>query len=161
MNRINPFDPAPEQTRSLSPEEQAEYDRLEAEEEKEQNVTGDGSGTMLPDAEKQNQDDVATFAELEQSDSEVEQAFPVENGAVRWDDAANGGDTSREKQAVYDTPWGRRELSATEVQDFAAQGVTVTRVDAEPVVSLDQEKYDLSKVTLINTETGDQKTTDR
>lgn len=147
MNTFNPFSDKNTSTTPLSAEEQAEYDRLEAEEAERlaaegQQVIGDGSGDTLPDAK-------------------AEENFPIENGAVRWEDAANGGDTSREKQPVYDTPWGRRELSATEVQDFAAQGVTVTRVDAEPVVSLDQEKYDLSKVTLINTETGDQKTTDR
>lgn len=81
-------------------------------------------------------------------DERAEQDYPVENGAVRWDDAANDGDTSREKQAVYDTPWGRRELSATEVTDFAAQGVAVTPVDDEPSTSLAAERDELRKISL-------------
>lgn len=110
----------------LTEDERAEYERLEAEE--------------------------AAAAELAQGDAGAEQAYPVENGAMRWDDAANGGDTSREKQAVYDTPWGRRALSAIEVQDFSAQGVTVTRVDDEPQTSLEQEREELRKIELRNVE---------
>ena len=90
----------------------------------------------------------------EQGDTETEERYPVENGAVRWDDAANEGDISREKQAVYDTPWGRRELSATEVTDFGVQGVTVTRVDDVPRTSLDAEREELRKVELTNRNTN-------
>jgi hypothetical protein len=130
----NPFDPAPDQTSKLSAEEQAEYDRLAAEEAKSTQAATDGSAVP----------------ELDQGDEETEERYPVENGAVRWDDAANSGDTSREQTAVYDTPWGRRELSATEVTDFEAQGVPITRVDAEPRTSLDAEREELRKIELTN-----------
>ena len=121
MNTPNPFD-APASEPTLSAEEQAEFDRLEAEE----------------------------ASKVVDSDERAEENYPIENGAVRWEDAANEGDTSRQKRPVYDTPWGRRELSATEVQDFASQGVTVTLVDDEPHTSLEAEKAELRKVELRN-----------
>jgi hypothetical protein len=108
------------------------------------------SDRRAEDAEQDNQTDVEVFADLAEDDANAEQAFPVENGAVRWDDAANQGDTSRAQKAVYDTPWGRRELSATEVTDFEAQGVPVTRVDAEPRTSLNAEREELRKIELTN-----------
>jgi hypothetical protein len=83
-----------------------------------------------------------------QSAPKDEESFPVENGAVRWDDAANGGDTARGEARVYDTPWGRRTLSAPEVADFRAQGVSVTPVDDEPNTSLAAERDELRKISL-------------
>ena len=106
-----------------------------------------------PPAAEEEQGDVQIFDNGGVSTSGgtgAEASYPVENGAVRWDDAANGGDTSREQKAVYDTPWGRRELSAIEVADFAAQGVTVSRVDAEPRTSLAAEREELRKIELTN-----------
>lgn len=136
---INPFDPAPQKgTSQLSAEDQAEYDRLEAEEAASRQLADAKSAGDHPEVD------------LDQGDAEAEESFPVENGAVRWDDAANEGDTSREKKAVYDTPWGRRELTALEVQDFGAQGVPVTRVDDEPRTSLDAEREELRKIELTN-----------
>jgi hypothetical protein len=108
----------------------------------------DAAAHRVAQSRTETSEDASTVVE---SDERAEESFPVENGAVRWDDAANEGDTSREKQAVYDTPWGRRELSATEVTDFAAQGVVVTRVDDEPRTSLKDEKAELRKVELTNT----------
>lgn len=122
----------------LTEQERAEYAELERQEAQRQQDELNDPSEKTPD-------------ELHQGDAEAEEAFPVENGAVKWEDAANEGDTSREKQAVYDTPWGRRELSATEVQDFAAQGVPVTRVDDEPRTSLAAEKDEMSKITLTGT----------
>lgn len=92
----------------------------------------------------------AEQAEPSVADERAEESFPVENGAVRWDDAANEGDTSRQKRPVYDTPWGRRELSNIEVQDFTSQGVRVTLVDEEPNTSLDAERAELRRVELRN-----------
>lgn len=120
-----------DQSSKLSEDEQAEYDRLAAE-------------------EATDRKDFETLGDVSQSDEEAEERYPVENGAVRWDDAANEGDTSRSKSAVYDTPWGRRELTALEVQDFQAQGVPVTRVDDEPHTSLAAEREELRKIELTN-----------
>lgn len=96
--------------------------------------------------------------QLEQGDAATEERYPVENGAVRWEDAANEGDTSR-GAAVYDTPWGRRELTDSEVQDFRHQSVTVTRVDDKARTSLDAEREELRKIELTNRNAG--KTGDR
>jgi hypothetical protein len=87
-------------------------------------------------------------AELDQSDPDAEQAYPVQNGAVKWDDAANSGDTSRQATAVYDTPWGRRALSQEEVNDFRVQGVPIRYVDDQAQTSLQQEQDEMSKVDL-------------
>jgi hypothetical protein len=148
----NPFDPQTSGT--LSEEEQAEYDRLEA---LEQARTAEGAHGTLPEVAEASYPDSAVQlddrdrdvpAELDQSDPDAEQAYPVQNGAVKWDDAANEGDTSRQAKAVYDTPWGRRELSAEEVTDFGHQGVAVTRVDEQPRTSLQDERDEMSKVDL-------------
>jgi hypothetical protein len=138
VNSDNPFaDPAPLVPRqgTLSAEEQAEYDRLEAlEAEREADGQPEGDGPSTP----------AIFP----LDPDAEANYPVQNAAVKWDDASNGGDTSREAKHTYDTPWGRRELSAAEVVDFGHQGVVVTRVDAEPETSLQREKDELSAIDL-------------
>ena len=131
----NPFEASAEQTPKLSAEEQAEYDRLAKEE---------------ADALAAQQGAPGQRVTTHDVDTKAEESYPVENGAVRWDDAANGGDTAHERKFVYDTPWGRRELSATEVTDFGAQGVPITRVDDEPQTSLDAEREELRKIELTN-----------
>jgi hypothetical protein len=145
----NPFDPQTSGT--LSKEEQAEYDRLEALEQ-ERATEGD---CPLTAEEQQGRDGVQIDdrdrdvpAELDQSDPDAEQAYPVQNGAVKWDDAANSGDTSRQTTAVYDTPWGRRALSQEEVNDFRVQGVPIRYVDDQAQTSLQQEQDEMSKVDL-------------
>jgi hypothetical protein len=140
VNSDNPFaDPAPLVPRqgTLSAEEQAEYDRLEALEADDHEDRGDDLLDSDRDAE-------AIFP----LDPDAEANYPVQNAAVKWDDASNGGDTSREAKHTYDTQWGRRELSAAEVVDFGHQGVVVTRVDAEPETSLQREKDELSAIDL-------------
>lgn len=147
----NPFDKSTaEQRGTFSAEDQAEYDRLEALE-RERDTDERAANGELSEVDEKNYDhdgvqlddrDRDVPAELDQGDPAVEQAYPVQNAAVKWDDAANEGDTSRQATATYDTPWGRRELSATEVTDFQHQGVTVTRVDAEPKTSREDEDAD-------------------
>lgn len=39
------------------------------------------------------------LVENDAADPETEARYPVENGAVRWDDAANEGNTQRKAQA--------------------------------------------------------------
>ena len=150
----NPFAPKHEDEtttsgRALTADEQAEYGRLEALERND--ATGDeieADREYAPDDVQVDDRDRDVPAELHQGDTEAEQGYPIENGAVRWDDAANGGDTSRQATATYDTPWGRRELSAAEVKDFEHQGVKVTRVDGEPTTSLQDERDEMSRVDL-------------
>lgn len=110
----------------------------------------DHDARSLPEAEAIQLDDRDRDvpAELDQGDAEAEAAYPIQNAAVKWDDAANEGDTSRQATAVYDTTWGRRELSALEVRDLEHQGHTIRRVDAEPKTSLADERDELSKVDL-------------
>lgn len=126
----------------LSAEDQAEYDRLEA---LELDQSGDGG---VPEDETTTQVGETKSPEdpRDAADPEVAARYPVENGAVRWDDAANGGDTSRGGVHTYDTPWGKRPMSEHEVADLKAQGVECTRVDDEPETSLAREKSDMSHV---------------
>jgi hypothetical protein len=92
--------------------------------------------------------DAAALREAFPLDREAEAGYPVENGAVKWGDAPNGGDTAPETKAVYDTPWGRREMSHDEVRDLGFQNVVCTPVAAAPETSLDREKADMSHVVL-------------
>lgn len=79
---------------------------------------------------------------------DADERYPVENAAVRWDDAANGGDTSKGSTHTYTTPWGVRPMGEDEVADLRAQGVECTRVDVAPETSLDAEKSAMSHVEL-------------
>jgi hypothetical protein len=113
---------------------------------------------VVADEHQTEENEQPASEQLEQGNAETEERYPVENAAVRWEDAANQGDTSR-GTAVYDTPWGRRELTDNEVWDFRHQGVTVTRVDDKARTSLDAEREELRKVELTNRDAG--KTVDR
>jgi hypothetical protein len=135
---------------TLSAEDQAEYNRLEALEDERQGEAEQAHPGQLPEVDESSYDvdavalqvddrDRDVPAELDQGDAEAEQAYPIQNAAVKWDDAANGGDTSREATATYNTPWGRRELSALEVRDLEHQGHTLHRVDDEPKTSREDE----------------------
>lgn len=149
----NPFD---KPSGTLSAEDQAEYDRLEALErdssgvpeaewerlEREDPTGASGMGEMT------NAEYAAFVREDHTTSGDADANYPVRNAAVNWADASNGGDTSQEVKATYDTPWGRRALSALEVRDLEQQGHTLTPVDADPETSLQDERDEMSKVDL-------------
>lgn len=133
----------------LSAEDQAEFDRLEAlEQSQERDKTDDGYRAYNPDGTFAESGDSRRVFPLDESDPKAEADYPVENAALNWSDASNGGDTSRQAKSTYDTPWGRRELTHEEVVDLEHQGHTLTRVDDEPRTSLEREKADMAHIPL-------------
>jgi hypothetical protein len=77
------------------------------------------------------------------ADQDAEARFPVASGTTRWVDSASAS-------GVYNTPWGRRELTDDEVVDLRHQGHTLTLVDGDAETSLEQEKADMAHVALTN-----------
>lgn len=135
----NPFE---DQSSKLSDEDQAEFDRLAADEQAEQQAQDNRADALLTDDERRD------LRERGAADQETEARYPVENAAVRWDDAANGGDTSRGTVHTYSTPWGKRPMGEDEVADLRHQGVECTRVDDDAETSLAGEKSAMSHVVL-------------
>lgn len=110
------------------------------------NPFGETSGKLS--AEEQAEFDAALAAEQGDTEPDAHAAYPVENGAVRWSDAANGGDTSHGKVKTFSTPWGIRPMDAAEVADLRQQGVECAEVDTAPDTSLADEKSAMSHVVL-------------
>jgi hypothetical protein len=140
----------------LSDEDQAEYDRLEALEQPERDADEEAEQRYQNSrADGQDEtDELGGSTAFDDSDprrladQDADERFPVRNAAAKWDDAATGGDTSRQKKSTYDTPWGRRELTHEEVVDLEHQGHVLTLVDDEPQTSLEQEKADMAHIRL-------------
>lgn len=136
----------------LSAEDQVEFDRLEAlekDEVAEQRAQDNrADGLLTGDERRDLRARGEKSAEPGESDPKAEADYPVENAALNWSDASNGGDTSRQAKSTYDTPWGRRELTHEEVVDLEHQGHVLTRVDDEPQTSLEREKADMARIPL-------------
>lgn len=139
---------------TLSAEDQAEFDRLEAEEAAERD---DEPGTSRLDeqaaAAQRDDQDHMDFGTPEGDEGSTAQALPHEvdsfpvdaYGNVRAADAVS-------ESGVYDTPWGRREMSHDEVAELAARKdsdrVVCTLVDGDAETSLQREKDDMAHITL-------------
>lgn len=135
---------------TLSAEDQAEYDRLAAEEAAERDDERSPSRLDEQADGAPEGDEGSTVALPHQVDD-----FPVDAyGNVRAADAVSAS-------AVYDTPWGRREMSHDEVAELAARKesdrVICTLVDGEAETSLQREKDDMAHITLSDPDLNDAK----
>lgn len=144
---------------TLSAEDQAEYDRLAAEEAAKQGerdqAAADGETDELGgstasdiDDEPSRLDEQAAAVQRDADDVLPHQAddFPVDAyGNVRAADAVS-------ESAVYDTPWGRREMTHADVAELASRKesdrVVCTLVDGDPDTSLQREKDEMAHIHL-------------
>lgn len=146
---------------TLSAEDQAEYDRLAAEEAAEQGErdqaaangeTDELGGSTASDIDDEpsrlDEQAAAVQRDADAGGSLPHQAddFPVDAyGNVRAADAVS-------ESAVYDTPWGRREMTHDEVAELAARKdsdrVVCTLVDGDAETSLQREKDDMAHIRL-------------
>lgn len=139
----------------FNPEDQAEYDRLEAleaEHLKEQATEGED----VPD-------DGTRTADLTQDpDRHGDVPEPVDPDV----DTAAGIDTEAEEASrevrTHATPWGLRPMSLAEAADLRAQGLAITEEpDLEPDTSLEGERADLASLpAVVATEHRDTETED-
>jgi hypothetical protein len=127
----------PDASGTLSPEEQAEFDRLEAEEQAE-----------------------PTEAELDRvgipfgSEDPAPSRLDVQAATAPDVDPAAGIDTEAEATGqevkTFATPWGLRPLKVSEAEDLRKQGLAITEEpDLEPDTSLDTERADLASLPVV------------
>lgn len=123
----------PDASGTLSPEDQAEYDRLEAlEAEHLAEVTDEGG----PEAESGSRLDVQA-ATAPDVDPAVDPAAGIDTEA----------EAAGQEVKTFATPWGLRPLKVSEAEDLRKQGLAITEEpDLEPDTSLDTERADLASL---------------
>jgi hypothetical protein len=144
VSNSNPFGSDEPTSGTLSADEQAEYERLEALEQQ----RGDTEGENKASADLRDRLD-EVLPPVTDDERELRKEFPVDpEGDARYPviKAAAYADEAAANKRTYDTPWGRREMTEHEVSDLAHQGVTCTPVDAAPETSLQDEKDGMSGV---------------